>query len=225
MLMKKNQDGFSIIESLLVLVIIGLVGFVGWYVWNSKTNTDKVLSVNNSGSPRFKKKANAKVAAGGSQKTVDPTKDWVPYASSSHKFTLKYPQNWAVAANPELCGPDTLLLGPTPEAVGKCATEGTGEVLFSFSDRYACQPLDSASYEGLKGELAFLYGIAGSKQTGVSKDTSTEGDGGLPAGVKVIHYCFDDGNKHFTAFYRQLPSYPDVSADFNTIVTNTLKLN
>ncbi|MBI2589068.1 hypothetical protein HYW35_02610 [Candidatus Saccharibacteria bacterium] len=33
--MKKNQKGFSAVEGLLILIIVGLLGFVGWYVWNS----------------------------------------------------------------------------------------------------------------------------------------------------------------------------------------------
>ena len=39
----KNQKGFSVVEGLLILVIVGLIGFVGWYVWQSKNKTDKTL--------------------------------------------------------------------------------------------------------------------------------------------------------------------------------------
>jgi len=31
---KKNQSGFSVIESLLIIAIVSLVGCVGWYVWH-----------------------------------------------------------------------------------------------------------------------------------------------------------------------------------------------
>ncbi len=38
--MKKKQNGFSVIEVLLVLVIAGMIGFVGWYVWSRNNVSD-----------------------------------------------------------------------------------------------------------------------------------------------------------------------------------------
>ncbi len=40
----KNQRGFSAVEGLLILVIVGLIGFTGWYVWQAKSNTEKTLN-------------------------------------------------------------------------------------------------------------------------------------------------------------------------------------
>jgi len=40
--MYKNQKGFSAIEAILILVIVGLIGFTGWYVWNSKKKTENL---------------------------------------------------------------------------------------------------------------------------------------------------------------------------------------
>jgi prepilin-type N-terminal cleavage/methylation domain-containing protein len=38
--MKKNEEGFSVVEVLIVLVVIGLISATGWYVWqNHKSNT------------------------------------------------------------------------------------------------------------------------------------------------------------------------------------------
>jgi type II secretory pathway pseudopilin PulG len=45
--MKKTQSGFSIIETLLVVVILGMLGFTGWFVWHAKQNTNKTLSETN----------------------------------------------------------------------------------------------------------------------------------------------------------------------------------
>lgn len=41
--MNKNQKGFSVVEGLLFLIIIGVLGFVGWYVWHSKNAADDNL--------------------------------------------------------------------------------------------------------------------------------------------------------------------------------------
>jgi hypothetical protein len=46
--MNKNQRGFSVVEGLLILVIVGTIGFIGWYVWKSKNKTDSIYNhVNN----------------------------------------------------------------------------------------------------------------------------------------------------------------------------------
>jgi len=34
--MQKNQSGFSIIEILIVVVILGLISGAGWYAWQAK---------------------------------------------------------------------------------------------------------------------------------------------------------------------------------------------
>lgn len=41
----KNTRGFTLIEGLLILVIVGLVGGTGWYVWHAKENTNKNLNM------------------------------------------------------------------------------------------------------------------------------------------------------------------------------------
>ena len=41
---KKLQQGFAVVETVLVLIIVGLVAFVVWYAFTSKSNTDNTLS-------------------------------------------------------------------------------------------------------------------------------------------------------------------------------------
>ncbi len=44
--MKKDEKGFSVVESLLTVVIIGLVVGVGWYVWQSRKDNNAATPVN-----------------------------------------------------------------------------------------------------------------------------------------------------------------------------------
>ena len=41
--MNKTQKGFALVESLLILIIVLLVGFIGYYVWHTKSQTNKTL--------------------------------------------------------------------------------------------------------------------------------------------------------------------------------------
>lgn len=49
--MKRNENGFSAVEGLLIVIIIGIIGFVGWYVWHSKQTTDKSATNSSSSTP------------------------------------------------------------------------------------------------------------------------------------------------------------------------------
>lgn len=40
----KSQAGFSAVEVVLLIVIVGVIGFVGWYVYHAKQNSDTVLN-------------------------------------------------------------------------------------------------------------------------------------------------------------------------------------
>jgi Tfp pilus assembly protein PilE len=44
MKMKKLQQGFSAVEGLLIVIIIGMLGGVGYYVWHSQKQVDKTYS-------------------------------------------------------------------------------------------------------------------------------------------------------------------------------------
>ncbi len=42
--MKHKQDGFAVLEGLLILIILGLIGGTGWYVWHATSQTNKTLN-------------------------------------------------------------------------------------------------------------------------------------------------------------------------------------
>jgi type II secretory pathway component PulJ len=54
--LQENPKGFSAIEALLILVIVAIIGGTGWYIWHSRSNTDKTLTANSSSTSNFNKK-------------------------------------------------------------------------------------------------------------------------------------------------------------------------
>jgi hypothetical protein len=40
-----NNDGFTLVEVLLILIFLGIIGFTGYYVWHSQKAADKALTV------------------------------------------------------------------------------------------------------------------------------------------------------------------------------------
>jgi type II secretory pathway pseudopilin PulG len=59
--MKRTQRGFSAVEALLLVIIIGILVGVGWYVWHSQKQVDKTYSqtANSSAAPKIKSKASS----------------------------------------------------------------------------------------------------------------------------------------------------------------------
>ena len=46
--MKKAQKGYSLVETVLVLVIVGLIAFIVWFVFHTKSDTNNSLDVTGS---------------------------------------------------------------------------------------------------------------------------------------------------------------------------------
>lgn len=55
----RNQSGFSTIEIILIIVIVGAIGLIGWFVYHTKQNSDKTLnqatSTSQNAGPHFAK--------------------------------------------------------------------------------------------------------------------------------------------------------------------------
>lgn len=216
--MKKNQ-GFTLIEALLIFVIAGLLGGTGWYVWNARNNANK--SAINADS------ANSSVAKSAKKVVADPTANWTAYSSKDGQFSLKYPTTWSYNSCPDATNP-VLLMGPTAQTVGKCNSDFVGEILVTSvsGDKRSDYSLDVKTYPDVKKAAVTVAQVAGEKQTG----TYTIAQGDQPAlgpanGTKAINYVFFTNNRTYIIQYQQQPNYPDVSADLDMLVTKTLKFS
>ena len=72
--MQKIQDGFSVVEGLLILVIIGLVCTVSWYIWHVRANIEQSTSPT----------------------TLTDKSGWKIYKSSHSSVQFSYPSSWAL---------------------------------------------------------------------------------------------------------------------------------
>jgi hypothetical protein len=75
----RNQKGFSAVEGLLIVIILGLLGFVGWYVHSAQSTTSKTLD-------------NA-AASSASPATTTGLKE---YKNNQYGFSFSYPANWTI---------------------------------------------------------------------------------------------------------------------------------
>lgn len=213
----------STIKTVLVIGAILVIGGTGWFVWQAKDKTNKTLTntAQSQGEP---------VRADSTNKTtetpVDPTKDWVSYSNKAGVFQLKHPKSWVSAKNPESCSEELVLFGGNAASVGICASEEGGQISVSSTagkhdDDFA---LDKAHYSGYTQTVVEINGVQGSISTGTYKDHASDVVGGYPDGTKIVQYVFVANNdRTYVARYAQKPTYPNVLADFTTMVTKTLK--
>jgi prepilin-type N-terminal cleavage/methylation domain-containing protein len=76
---QNSSSGFSIIEVLLVLVVVGILGFTGWYVYHARQTSDKDYTV-------------------ATQSTVpaSPYASWKTGSLQFERVSYQYPSNWAI---------------------------------------------------------------------------------------------------------------------------------
>jgi hypothetical protein len=104
--MHRREQGFSVVETVLVLVVLGLLGFTGWFVWHSKQAADKSLNSANKTS-QGKVQASAvkdfeacKKAAGSMMQETYPevcvTKDGKRFTDPSQSLNYLVIKEWKV---------------------------------------------------------------------------------------------------------------------------------
>jgi hypothetical protein len=90
----KNNDGFSAVEAVLVLVIVGLIAFIGYYVYHTKQNVNKTLTTTSS----------ASTPARATNKKADPYAGWQSYTMGYEKISFQYPAAWKMSDESTLEG-------------------------------------------------------------------------------------------------------------------------
>ncbi|MBX4190735.1 hypothetical protein KW794_01470 [Candidatus Saccharibacteria bacterium] len=213
----KSQKGFSAIEGLLILVIVGLLGFVGWFVYNSNTKTNQSLS------NAEKTSASNKLPSKPSTSKAGETDGWKSFSTTAGQFSLKYPATWATAT--EGCSDGLILLGADSKSLGKCASESFGQMsVWSLKvDGQSSQGMDKGGYKDVAKQDVTVAGVSGVRESGVA--SGQEGPGSLTDGTKVIQYIFTINGRVYVASYVQDPSMPDVLSDFDLMITKTLQFH
>jgi hypothetical protein len=82
----KNSMGFSAVEALLILIVVGILGFTGWFVYHSQ----KVANKNYSSQPSATQTPTTK-------KPTKPTNQyagWKTFCSSETNACFKYDPSW-----------------------------------------------------------------------------------------------------------------------------------
>jgi type II secretory pathway pseudopilin PulG len=221
--MKINkQHGFSVVEGLLILVIVGIVGGTGWYVMTANKNADESLSNAGLGTAVSTKKQTKAT-------TKDVPDNWTSYSDSPGQFSFSYPSNWTknVCDSADLKDQGVVLLGAEPSKAGACQSDGVPQISISglSGDSRSDYSLTKDYYPDLKSESITVNGVKGQKQIGTYTMSSEPAAIGPSNGTKTTVYLFYANARTFALRYQQDPAWADISSDVNKLVTTTLKFS
>lgn len=210
MKLRNNQSGIAHVAAILVVVVLAIIGVVGWKVW--KNNDDK-KSNSSSSNQTVSSASNSKTK---STQATDPSAKWKAYSTKDTKLSLKYPETWVAAANPNTCTDGLYLLGANSSSVGECGTNNFGQITIASRQNQICGDLSSESWNVTAKEDITVDKVAGIKQTATSKTSNS---------TIITQYCFKPSDTAYILSYTKTPTYPDVLSDFNTVVTKTVSFN
>jgi type II secretory pathway pseudopilin PulG len=111
--MKTNQKGFSVVEILIIMVVVGLLGAVGWLVYDRQNN-----KADNKTTSEQKQETHKE------ETTPDLYADWQTYNLKYEKLSFKYPKSYTVDDKSSDANPDV-----TPGADWLKLTKDNGFVI------------------------------------------------------------------------------------------------
>lgn len=143
--MKTKQNGFAVLESLLILVIIAIIGGTGYYVWRSKNQTNKTLDNASSASQ-------SSTTGSQSQKKATPQPSATKLSLDGGNVSFNNPNAWsstqstgkcAISVDSKASCLDSLFVSPTDatkasagDAFGVSVTVATYSNAVNLSDWY-----------------------------------------------------------------------------------------
>lgn len=89
----KKQEGFSIIEAVLILAVVALIGFVGWYAWHSKKQANN----------KTPEETNSATSTNSGQETKEEQKTTKNITLADDSVTFEVPVKWMVEKDTNKC--------------------------------------------------------------------------------------------------------------------------
>jgi type II secretory pathway pseudopilin PulG len=176
--MRANQRGFTAVEAILLLVVVGLIGGTGWYVWTQRTG--KAQGNQPSSNTQTSEQTNNQQ----STKAADETASWTLFTSSKG-WQLRIPDGWELYTdmNSESLTSYASTLVYQKGVPGKVTkTEGgrDGTFVFSVTQPEDGKPVTPLAYLNLTNVSDFkVKNITGKKYYGtLLEDANMDGNKG-----------------------------------------------
>ncbi len=212
----KNQNGFTLVAGLLLVIAVTLIGFTGFYVYNANKKNDQIKI--NEANPLQPTSENKDAA----QATQDITAEWKTFSSSDGKFSLKYPSNWLHPEGGDFCGGTSFLAGTSEDSRGICQSDAPVQIHVTSieGDQAVAFAPKAGESPGLTVSDATIAGVKGKKyvhKVGMNYLLSED--------TQLTQYILYKAGRTYIAIYSDgAGKYKSAEADFDLMVNKTLKL-
>ncbi len=157
-MIRHKQNGFAVVESILIILIIAMITGIGWYVWRSKQKTEQTLndasrSLSSSPSKAAKKDTHSTIAQ---TKQYLVIKEWnvrIPYGVDD-AYSYRIP----TGAGDNLIEVISKKLADTYG----CTTYGAGEISRSLPSAPALPTQDQPTVKEYASQHPEMYKVLGS---------------------------------------------------------------
>jgi hypothetical protein len=213
----KGQEGFSAVETILVLVMVVLIGVVGLMVYknqNKDSSTDK--STTSSKSETRAESKPVDLLAGGSI-----------YNAADKTFSVKYPKDLLTKDCPSASNGTFFGLAPTSEGLLQDC-EGQPKPPYGAVIKFTSYPKapgfepngsDNMDRQAYESETSYSYSTVTLSGHKVEKSVSTlKDDAAIMSGATTTYYRYYDNNEMWEATYTKLPDSKDLTSTFDAMV-------
>ena len=208
--LQNNNDGFTVIEFLLVILVFIAIGLVAYFAVNhaGKQPTSNISSQHT----QVAQKPTPKVV----NPVVDPTANWQTVKGSDGTFSVKIPQSWVSLTCQQFGGSGpNLYIASSQTYLAKCNTDYLGEAdFYAQSDQSASQaPTKGATDQSFSTQQVIVNGVSGYKTTNL-----TSASDALTPNTTYTTYSFYSKNMSFYARYQQITNAPNDLSAFDQVV-------
>jgi hypothetical protein len=215
--MKNNQKGFSAVEGLLILVIVGLIGFIGWYVWDKKQDDKKA-----SDTPQTTQQSGE-----AEQRPAEETANWLSYQPTDKEFAVKLADGWELE---QRAGGSTELFSNNNDqlalAAGKKAAVKVTSGPVEFYDATLFMKLEASTVPTTEYPVTETFQTASglTVQEQYYLDPGNVSPGNFPKDTKIYNYFVTHKNRTFVVNYRVKPGQTDHHETVEKVI-KTLELS
>lgn len=216
---KLNQNGFSVVEGLLIFVIVGIIGGVGLYVNNKIINDDTGKPLGDTTQKLEKEKETEP-----KPKSENETASWTLFTSSKN-WSMKIPDGWKLYTDQSSSGLtaySSLKYSSGTKATITKTSSGRGGPFILNTGNYAAGDPATANPSYLTNESVFkASNVEGRKYSGVLKeDIPMEGS----KGDTIYRYVFVKNSRAVIISHYQAKGNSSILTELESALA-TLKLN
>jgi antitoxin component HigA of HigAB toxin-antitoxin module len=193
---KLYQKGFSALEVVLIIVIVGLLAGVGYFVYKSKNETNKSLDNTSSNVSHLQEKAKE-------DKQATEEDSWLLFTSEKKTYSIRVPDGFKAIShygNLYVMTDENLTYKKGTKATVQTVNEGGWDGAVPFALYYPEQNADQIVREGTQqGTIKTNQGLTAAKYI-YNQTTEPEGPG-YQKGDKAYLYYFDKDGKYIQISY------------------------